>query len=108
MDALPAGFNRKTENGVCEYKGPGDSERMSNAARTRVILSTNSSSVFVIFFARSHGEMAAPEMGREEKRFISMAMRRATLRYGRMLSSENCCGIGVASLDSLVEWSCTC
>jgi len=76
---------------------------MSNAARTREILRTNSSSVFVIFCARSDGEMAAPEVGREEKRFISMAMRRATLRFERMLSSRNCCGIGDVALDSLME-----
>jgi len=87
MDAFPFGLSRKRENGVCEYKGPGDSERMSKAAKTREILKTNSSSALVIFCARSDGEMAAPDMGRDEKRFISIAMRRATLRLGRMLSS---------------------
>jgi len=64
MDTFPAGLSKKRENGVCEYKGPGDSARMSNAARTREILRTNSSSAFVIFSARSDGEIVAPEMGR--------------------------------------------
>ena len=91
---------------MCEYKGPGDSERMSKAARTREILRTNSSSVLGIFCARSDGEMEVPEMGRDERRFISIAMRRATLRWGRMLRSRNCRGIGAVALDSLVELSC--
>lgn len=66
--------------------------------------STNSGSELV-FVARVEQVSGVPSMGKASKRDISRAMRMATFRLGRKLSSRNCWGKGVVRRVSFVEES---